>query len=310
MDLTIVIVSFQVRDCLQRCLESLSRATAALACQIIVVDNASTDGSPALVREHFSQIHLIANGENVGFAKANNQGLARAQGRYWMLLNPDTEILDADAQPLPKLIAFMDENARAGACGPTLVYPDGTRQHSAFRFPSLAQIYMDLFPVNWRLRESRWNGRYPLSKYQRGIPFQIDHPLGACLMVRAETARQVGVLDESYFIYAEEIDWCFRIKQAGWQIWCVPAARIMHHEARSTRQFRARMFVELWKARFTLFRKHYSPLWNVAARVLVRQGLRRAKREAQNAAARGEISTEELARRLAAYDAVNELAMR
>lgn len=308
MDLTIVIVSYQVRDCLQRSLQSLSRAADSLACQIIVVDNASTDDSPALVRENFPQVHFIANAENFGFAKANNQGLALAEGRYWMLLNPDTEILDGDALALHKMIGFMDENARAGACGPSLVYPDGTRQHSAFRFPSLVQIYIDLFPVNWRLRESRWNGRYAPSQYARGVPFPIDHPLGACLMVRAETARQVGVLDESYFIYAEEVDWCFRIKQAGWQIWCVPAARIVHHEARSTRQFRERMFVELWKARFTFFRKHYSPLWNAAARVLVRQGVQRAKREAEKAAARGEISPEELARRETAYDAVKELA--
>ncbi|MBI4671607.1 MAG: glycosyltransferase family 2 protein [Chloroflexi bacterium] len=308
MDLTIVIVSFQVRDCLQRCLESLPRATNSLACETIVVDNASTDGSAALVRNEFPQLQLLTNTENLGFAKACNQGLALAQGRYWMLLNPDTEISNEHSDSLSLMVSFMDKHVRAGVCGPSLVYPDRSHQHSAFAFPSLAQIYMDLFPVHWRLRESRLNGRYPLSNYTRGVPFQIDHPLGGALMVRAATAQQVGWLDEDYFIYAEEVDWCLRIRRAGWEIWCVPAARIIHHEARSTSQFRERMFVELWKARLTLFRKHYARAWNAAARYLVGQGMKRAKREAEKAARSGALSADELKRRTAAYDAVLRLS--
>lgn len=308
VDLTIIVVSFEVRELIARCLVSLQRACKNLETQIIIVDNASRDDSAQFICEHFSQITLIANEKNVGFAKANNQGLALARGRYYLLLNPDTEFAEKDVNALELLIKFMDAHPRAGACGPSLFFADGTRQHSAFRFPTLAQIYIDLFPVNWRLRESRWNGRYPFSQYDSKIPFEIDHPLGAALMVRAETASQVGLLDESFFIYAEEVDWCMRIKRAGWQIWCVPEANIIHHEARSTRQFRERMFVELWKARFTLFEKHYSRLWNSAARALVRAGMRRAIRLAQQAGQSGSLKEAELEARLAAYTAVLQLA--
>lgn len=304
MDLSIVIVSFQVQECLERCLQSLERACDSLAAQIIVVDNASSDGSLEMVRDNFPRVEWIANPDNRGFARANNQGLERAQGKYLLLLNPDTEIRDDSVDALTRMVEFMDAHPRAGVCGPSLFYPDGTRQHSAFRFPSLAQIYMDLFPVNWRLRESRLNGRYPFAEYEKGRPFQIDHPLGAALMVRRETAGQVGVLDEDYFIYAEEVDWCMRIKRAGWEIWCVPAAKIVHHEARSTRQFRDTMFVELWKARFTLFRKQYSHVWNDAARALVRAGMRRALRETERELGRGALTADQAAQRRAAYESV------
>jgi GT2 family glycosyltransferase len=253
-------------------------------------------------------VTLLRNYENLGFSKANNQGLERARGRYRMLLNPDTEIPARGGNPFALLVRFMDTHPRAGACGASLFYPDGKRQHSAFHFPTLAQIYIDLFPVNWRVRESRLNGRYPLALYERGEPFLIDHPLGAALLVRPEAIKQVGLLDTDYFIYAEEVDWCMRIKRAGWEIWCVPQAHFIHHEGRSTRQFRERMFMELWKARLTLFRKNYSAAFNSAARALVRRGMKRAEGEAKAVAARGEIPPEELKRRIAAYEQVARMA--
>lgn len=305
-DLSIIIVSFQTSGLLERCLASLVHSSAGPSCEIIVIDNASTDSSAQMVREKFPDVQLIANIENVGFAKANNQGLQSARGRYWMLLNPDTEIPVDNQAAFQILVSFMDSHPRAGVCGASLFYADGTRQHSAFRFPSLAQIYMDLNPVHWRLRESRWNGRYPFSQYERGEPFLIDHPLGAALLVRPEAVKQIGLLDEAYFIYAEEVDWCMRIKRAGWEIWCVPRARIIHHEAQSTRQFRAKMFVELWKARFTLFRKNYSRNFQRAASVLVRRGMERAKRAA--ILNRADTPPEELEAKLAAYDKVIQAA--
>lgn len=269
--------------------------------QVVIVDNASTDGTPDMVRARFPDVQLSVNSENLGFAKASNQGLRMAEGRYWMLLNPDTELERGTPNPFQTLISFMEQHPKAGVCGPTLSYPDGSLQHSAFRFPSLAQVYMDLFPVNWRLRESRWNGRYPARWYRRGEPFPIDHPLGAALLVRPSAVKQVGLLDEDYFIYAEEVDWCLRFKRAGWQIWCVPSARIIHHEARSTRQFRDAMFVQLWRSRFTLFRKNYSRAFNAAVRPLIRRGIQHAMNEARRSAARGAISQAELDERLAAY---------
>jgi hypothetical protein len=231
------------------------------------------------------------------------------------MLNPDTVVR---AGALETLVKFMDAPAsrRAGVCGGKLLYADGTLQHSAFAFPTLAQIFLDFFPLHWRLSDSRLNGRYPREWYAHGEPFQIDHPLGADLMVRREvvdpasssgTAQQVGWLDDEFFIYCEEIDWCIRIKRAGWQVWCVPQAEIVHHEAQSTRQFRDEMFVELWRARARLFDKHYLRAFRSAAWQIVRAGLWNEARKAHLAARAGKVTQDELEKRLAAYRQVIEL---
>lgn len=307
IDLSIIIVGYQVRDHLQRCLASLRALRPSLSLEILVVDNASTDGSAELVAREFPHIKLIRNEKNVGFARANNQGLAQAHGRYLMLLNPDTEIQEQTPNALVQLVSFMDSHPRAGVCGPRLVYQDGSHQHSAFHFPSLLQVYLDLFPTNWRIMESRLNGRYPSRWYERGQPFEVHHPLGAALLVRRATLQQVGLLDEDYFIYVEEVDWCYRIQRAGWEIWCVPSAVVVHHEARSTRQFREKMFVELWKARLTYYRKHFSPLYNSLVRRLVILGMSRAEAAARTKL-HGQPADEELQARLKGYACVRELA--
>lgn len=303
MDVSIVVVSYNVRELLRQCLRSVEGTNPSR--EVIVVDNASADRSAAMVREQFPSARLIENAENRGFAAANNQGFARSQGRYVLMLNPDTAVRGG---ALKTLVRFMDEHPRAGACGGRLYYGDGTPQHSAFAFPTLAQIWLDFFPLNWRLTNSRLNGRYPREEYARGEPFEVDHPLGADLMVRRETAEQVGWLDEGFFIYCEEIDWCMRIRRAGWQIWCVPRAEIVHHEAQSTRQFREKMFVELWRARFRLFEKHYSPAFRVAARQLVRWGMWQAARQTRAAVRSGALTEDEMNRRLGAYAEVARLA--
>ncbi len=306
-DLSIVVVSYQVLELLERCLTSLQGIDRPRL-EVWVIDNASTDGSAEMVATQFPGVRLIRNADNRGFAAANNQALCQAAGRYVMLLNPDAEIPPARPNALEQLVDFMDSHPRAGACGPRLAYGDGSFQHSAFGFPTLAQIYIDLFPANWRLAESRLNGRYPQALYERGRPFRIDHPLGAAFLVRRETTEQVGWLDEAFFIYAEEVDWARRIRKAGWEIWCVPSALIIHHEARSTVQFRDRMLVELWRARFRLFRKHYSRAFAGAAGLLVRAGMTRAAVAAKRAQARGDMDSEELERRLRAYAVVAEIA--
>jgi N-acetylglucosaminyl-diphospho-decaprenol L-rhamnosyltransferase len=317
-DLSIVIVSYNTRQLLKECLDSLyaGLAESTLTSEVIVVDNASRDGSAAMVRKHFPQVRLIANEDNRGFAAANNQAL-RAIGygtgdtpppsppRYVMLLNPDTIV---DESALTTLVRFMDENPRVGACGARLLHSDGSFQHSAFAFPTLFQVFLDFFPINYRLTDSRLNGRYPRRLYQAGEPFPIDHPLGATLMVRQEVIEQVGLLDERFFIYCEEIDWCLRIKAAGWSIWCVPEAEIVHHVAQSTGQFRDEMFVALWKSRYQLFEKHYSRLFQWMARRIVRLGLWAEVRQARAAAQRGEITESELTSRLTAYRQVREMS--
>ncbi len=306
IDLSIVVVSYNVRELLTRCLESVSSDEACnLNLETFVVDNASGDGSAAMVRERFPSVCLIENAENRGFAAANNQAFAQTHGRYVLMLNCDAE---ARAGALETMVKFMDAQPRAGACGGKVLYGDGSLQHSAFAFPTLAQVFLDFFPLNWRLTESRLNGRYPRGWYTRGEPFPIDHPLGADLLVRREVAEQVGWLDDKFFIYCEEIDWCIRIRRAGWQIWCVPRAEIIHHEAQSTRQFRDKMFVELWRARFRLFDKHYSRAFRFAARQIVRAGLANNARKARAAAREGVVTQDELERRLPAYRQVADLS--
>lgn len=306
IDLSIIIVSFNVHALLEKCLESVVEQTSTgLKTETWVVDNDSSDGSAAMVRERFPSVHLIENKSNRGFASANNQGFAGSQGRYLMMLNPDTIVRPG---AFAKLVRFMDEHAQAGACGGKLVFTDGALQHSAFAFPTLAQVFLDFFPLNWRLTESRLNGRYPRSWYAKGNPFEIDHPLGADFLVRRKVAEQVGWLDEAYFLNCEEIDWAMRIKRAGWEIWCVPSAEIVHYEAQSKKQFREESFVNLWRARFRLFEKLYSGMFLLATRWIVLVGLSQMSRQARAEARRGLVTQVELDKRLEAYQMVRQMA--
>ena len=305
IDLSIVIVSYNVRELLEQCLRSII-TDQLLGLEIFVVDNASSDASAAMVREKFAAqgARLIENSENRGFAAANNQGLAKSHGRYVMMLNPDTVVGEG---ALETLVKFMDAHPRAGACGGKLVFPDGSLQHSAFQCPTLAQVFLDFFPINWRLTEARINGRYPRSWYANGEPFRIDHPLGADFLVRRDTAEQVGWLDEKFFLNCEEIDWAMRIKRAGWEIWCMPQAEIVHYEAQSKKQFLDASFVNLWSARHYLFSKHYSRAFNWAMWWIVRAGLWKLARDARTEARRGLVTQDELEERLGAYARVREL---
>ena len=281
--LTVIIVSWNVRDLLMACLRSLQAdlERAGLTADIWVVDNGSTDGTPEAVARGFPAVRLIARRDNPGFAAANNQALRAALDasppRYFWLLNPDTEVLPGATAAL---IAAMETHPRVGVAGAKLLYPDGTLQHSAFRFPGLVQLAFDLFPFPSRLYETRLNGRYPRRLYDGDVPFFVDHPLGAAMMVRRETVEQVGLLDEGYRIYCEEIDWCWRMRRAGWRALCVPAARVVHHAGRSTGQVPVPSFVNLWTSRARLYARHHGPVTRRLARILVRVGMRRRMRNA------------------------------
>ena len=281
--LTVIIVSWNVRDLLMACLRSLQAdlERAGLTADIWVVDNGSTDGTSEAVARDFPTIRLIARRDNPGFAAANNQALRAALDasppRYFWLLNPDTEVLPGATTAL---IAAMETHPRVGVAGAKLLYPDGTLQHSAFRFPGLVQLAFDLFPFPPRLYETWLNGRYPRRLYDGDVPFFVDHPLGAAMMVRRETVEQVGLLDEEYRIYCEEIDWCWRMRRAGWRALCVPTARVVHHAGRSTGQVPVSSFVNLWTSRARLYARHHGPVTRFLARILVRAGMQRRMRGA------------------------------
>ena len=318
-DLGIVIVSWNVRELLAACLESaiysLSTPHTPLSTDFVVVDNASTDGSAEMVRDRFPQVQLFVSEKNLGFAGGNNIGIRywgldtpipnTQSPRYILLLNPDT-IVHGDA--LATLVRFMDATSRAGVCGARLVYGDGGFQHSAFGFPGLWQIALDAAGIHARLLDSRLNGRYSRKLYTSNQPFEIDHPLGASMLVRSDAIRQVGLMDEGFHMYCEEIDWAWRIKEAGWKIYCVPQAKIVHYGGQSTRQVKPEMVIALWTSRLRLYRKHH-PAWKLPiARWLVRCKMRDEMRRADSALARGEMEETTHAALASAYRHVLELA--
>lgn len=267
-DLSIVIVSWNTRALTLGCLAALGPATASLHAETIVVDNGSTDGTPDAIRAAFPAVRLIEPGRNLGFAAGNNAGLATATGHFLCLLNPDTV-----PQPgsLAALVAFLRAQPTIGAAGPRLLNADGSEQAVGFAFPTLAQILLDFFPFGGRFAASRLNGRYPDAPRDR--PFPIGFPLGACIVARRVAVDDTGLLDEGFFMYSEEVDWCRRMTLAGWPIWCVPTAEVVHHGGQSVAQDSTRMFVELQRSRVRYYRQHHGPAFVLVARLLTRAAM-------------------------------------
>lgn len=304
--LAVVVVSYNVADLLRACLTATFASLAdspELDATVHVVDNASADGSAEMVAREFPQVRLIASPDNLGFSGGNNLilrqlGFGGADAPdFALLLNPDAEPV-GDA--IGRMARFLRERKDVGAAGAQLRYGDGAFQHGAFAFPGLLQLWFDLFPPRpRRLLDTRLNGRYPRSLYDAGRPFPIDFALGAALMVRREVMQAAGLLDEGYFMYAEEVDWCWRMRRAGWPCYCVPAARVIHHGGASSSQFRSRSMLNLWRSRKRLYDRFYGPVRGGLAAGIVRLGMAAEKRRAQRAA-----TPAEAAERIAAADAV------
>jgi len=254
-DLSVIIVNWNVRDLLRRCLHSILASLPACQLEIIVVDNGSTDGSAEMVRTEFPQVHLIANPDNRGFTGANNQGLAVARGRYVLLLNPDTEVV-GDA--LETMVAFADAHPDVGVVGPQLLNPDGTVQSSRRRFPTLATALLEstwLQPYAPRRLLARY---YVLDRPDDEVQ-DVDWVIGAALMARREAVEQVGPLDEGFFMYSEELDWCRRFRAAGWRVVYLPTARIIHHEGKSSEQVLPARHIHFQTSKIRYFRKYHGP---------------------------------------------------
>src|SRR5262245_2190294 len=328
----VVIVSFNTLEPLRDCLASLRGC--ALPLRAVVVENASCDGSAALVRQCFPDVELVELAENIGFAAGTNIGihrvmnfafsalssensptakLKRPEGTrnskldYVLLLNPDT-IVHPGA--IEALAAFLDAHPRVGAVGPRLLNRDGTVQSAAFRFPTLAMTVLDLFPpgeaLPGRLYNSWWHGRYPHERLAEA-PFPIDHPLGACILTRPAVIEQIGRLDEQFFMYSEEVDWCYRLRQAGWSIWHEPNARVTHIGGAATSQFRSKMLLALYESRLRFFRKHYSHGFIRLHRAIVRAGAVHTALLAWRDYTRGGLGRDELRARLWAYGKIFQL---
>ena len=303
-DLSIIIVSWNTRALLLRCLDALAAATGDLLVETIVVDNDSTDDTPAAIRGRFPAVRVVEPGRNLGFSGGNNVGLRLATGRFLCLLNPDTLPRPGS---LAALVAFLAERPAIGAVGPRLLNVDGSEQAVGFRFPSLAQIALDFFPLGGRFAETALNGRYPAAPRDR--PFPIDFPLGACIMARREAVAATGPLDEGYFMYSEEVDWCHRMQLAGWPIWCLPTAEIVHLGGQSVAQASARMYVELHRSRLRYYRRYHSSPFVLLARLLTCAAMVKETAIAWREYRRGRLSQSVRRERVRAYGRIYRLAM-
>jgi GT2 family glycosyltransferase len=228
--------------------------------EIIVVDNASTDGTVEAVAGEFPSVVLIANVENRGFTGGNNQGMQASSGQFVLFLNPDTEVAP-DA--LAALLDYMSAHPEVGACGPELRYGDGSWQSSRRRFPSLASALTESTPLGWHLppRLNPWARRYRFEDSAPGADAQrVDWLVGAALMCRRSVLDQVGGFDEGYFMYSEELDWCRRAAAAGWEIHYVPWARVIHYEGKSSEQAVAARHIHFQSSKVRYFRKFHGRL--------------------------------------------------
>jgi GT2 family glycosyltransferase len=248
MVLSVVIVSWNTKALLLQCLDSLCTALGTLEAEVFVVDNGSMDGSPEAARRAFPAVRVIENRTNLGFAKANNQALRQSRGAYLLLLNPDTRV---NGEAIQNLLSFLAGHPEAGAAGAQLLNPDGSKQNSIANFPSLATELL-----NKSLLRRLFPERFPGKERNYEKPLEVDSVIGACMMVRREAAEHVGWLDEDYFLFLEETDWCFRMKRAGWKIFYCPEAWIHHFQGKSAELEKGRARVEYHRSRYLFFRKN------------------------------------------------------
>ena len=281
IDLSIVIVSWNVRSLLRRCLASIHESaalstpgaapTGGPVVEVIVVDNASSDGTVGMVEESFPQVHVLANTSNQGFPTANNQGIRRSSGRYVLLLNPDTEVV-GDA--LGRMTSFADEHPDVGMVGPQLLNTDSTVQSSRRRFPTLATAFVESTWLQLTVAslETRSLSRFFTAPVRRLLDryYVADRPddevqdvdwiTGAAMFARREAVDDVGGMDEAYFMYSEELDWCRRFQKAGWRVVYLPEAKVIHHVGKSSEQVTVARHIHFQTSKVRYFRKHHGPL--------------------------------------------------
>lgn len=248
MDLSIIIVNWNTKDLLLHCLESLYQGVKGIEKEILVVDNGSSDGSVGAVREKFPGVRLIENPVNLGFAKANNQALSLGKGGYSLLLNPDTRV---KAEAIPHMLTFMNSHPEAALVGAQLLNADGSKQNSIANFPSLATELLNKSLLRWLFPE-----KFPGKERDYAGPVEVDSVIGACMLVRREAVEKVGLLDEEYFLFLEETDWCYRMKKAGWKIYHIPQAEIFHFQGKSAEAEKGKARIEYYRSRYHYLKKN------------------------------------------------------
>lgn len=245
LQISVIIVNWNGCDLLRHCLQATFDSLQGLASEVILVDNASADGSPQMVRHEFPEVHLIENTENVGFSRANNQAIQRSYGRFVLLLNSDAfPVGDA----IPQMVKVMVTDPQIGIAGARLEYPDGRSQPSHYRLPTLRSELKSLIGFEIGLINQP-------EDFSHGC-IETGSVLGACLMARREMLDQIGLLDESFYFFGEEVDLCTRAHAAGWQVVQVPAARVIHVGGGSTGRTGRRVLM-LYREKLRYFGKYY-----------------------------------------------------
>lgn len=260
MDLSVIIVNWNTRDLLIRCLESLLPTLDGIRHEIIVVDNDSEDGSVEALRERFPRVILIVNDQNVGFARANNQAFLQARGKYLLLLNSDLMVSE---NAVPEAMRFLDETPKAAAAGIQLFFPDGKKQNSFDSFPTISTEIL-----NKSLLRMLFPRRFPSKDQEYTEPLPVDIIIGAFFLVRKEIVDTVGPFDESFFLFMEEADWCLRMHRAGWLLYHLPHVTAVHHHGASKRKMEAASWIEYYRSTYIYFRKNRSLLSYLWLRVL------------------------------------------
>jgi GT2 family glycosyltransferase len=269
MELSIIIVNWNVKPLLRDCLNSVSKAIAAapdLSTEIIVVDSASSDGSPDMVRKEFSWVRLIANNKNVGYAGGNNMGVDAAQGRFLFLLNPDTVV---HANILHQLVDFMDSHPQSGAVGPQLLWPDGSIQSSRRRFPTVGTLFWESTLLGQWFPNNRYIRDYQYADQTPDHPQIVEWVVGAAILIRRDAWQQVGPIDEDYFMYFEETDWCRRAVEIGWLVYYQPDAQVVHFEGKSSEQVIAARTIRFQRSKLRYAEKYFGSSWAVLLRVFL-----------------------------------------
>ena len=269
-EVSVVVVNWNTRDLLRECLASVVAQMREVGVELLVVDNASTDGSAEMVRQEFPQARLWVNQANRGFAAANNQALAQAQGRVVFLLNSDAYLKPGALRPL---VDHMEAHPEAAVVGIRVLNPDGTTQVSCFRFPTLWDVFCEMFFLTTLFPNSPLFNRRGMGGFDRRTFREVDWVLGAAMAVRREWVERVGGLDEGYFMYAEELDWCRRIREAGGQVVFFPGAEAVHHGGVSRKRARETILPRAFASRFRYYERHHGRGYALAVRGITVLGM-------------------------------------
>jgi len=271
MDLTIVIVNFNTRKLTLKCLHSIYASAISYSYEVFVVDNNSSDNSVQAIQSQFPKVRLIANSGNVGFSKANNQAIEKAQGKYILLLNSDT-VLKEDT--LHVMLDYMEQNNRVGAAGCEVLLENGDLDkacHRGFPTPEASFYYMTGLAKKYP-NSPKYNSYHKSYLNMKEI-HEIDCLVGAFMLIRKESIDQVGLLDEEFFMYGEDIDWCYRIKEGGWSIVYNPTTSIIHYKGASSRKKPTKIVYEFHRAMYLFHKKHYAKKYRFIVNGIVYAGI-------------------------------------